>query len=162
MCGACLFFAVALPGCNTQKKTDPAKKNAQAKTDQKDHKGHAEVGAHGGPFAEWEPGYHAEFTVDHDAKTATIYILDEDLKDTKLDAAKITKVTLTITSAKPEVSIDLKHDAKLSGDKMTVLTGVHEELAKKADLKGNIKGTVDGKPFEGDFAYEAKKKDNAK
>jgi hypothetical protein len=63
----------------------------------------------------------------------------------------------SITSAKPEVVIELKHDAKLSGDKMTVLVGTHEVLAKKADLKGNIKGNVDGKPFSGDFEYEAKK-----
>ncbi len=162
LCAACLFVAVALPGCNTEKKKDTPQASKADKTPKTDaHEDHNEIGPHGGPVAEWKP-YHAEFTVDHAAKTATIFILDAKLKDTKIDAAKITKATLTITSEKPNVVIELKYDAKASGDKGTALVGADDVLGKEAALEGLLKGTIDGTPHSDDFKYEVKKKDKAK
>ena len=120
-----------------------------------------EIGPRGGPVAEWKD-YHAEFTVDHATKTATIYILDSKLKDIKIAPAKITKAKLTITSVKPEVAIELKYDAKLSGDKLTVFVGTNDVLGKKADLEGTIGATIGKKAYESDFKFEVKKRAKAK
>lgn len=142
VCVACLFAAIAVPGYRgaTREEFDDD-----------------EIGPRGGPVAEWKD-YHAEFTVDHAAKTATIYILDDKLKDIKLDSAKVTKASLKITSAKPEVTIELKYDPKLSGEKMTVFVGSNDVLSKKGDIEGIIKATIGKKTYSAPFTYDLKKK----
>jgi hypothetical protein len=147
----CAAFLIALVAALAECRT-------QANTGKKDDE---EIGPRGGPVAEWVD-YHAEFTVDHATKTAKIYILDEKLKDIKMDPTKITKAKLTITSVKPEVAIELKYDAKLSGAKMTVFVGTDDVLGKKADLEGTIAATIGKKPYKSDFKYEVNKKKKAK
>jgi len=158
-----LLSFVFLAGCTPSKDgaKDASAKAKDAPKDKKDHD-HGETGPHGGAIAEWDDVFHAEFTVDPATKSAIIYILDDKAKNApKIDAAKITKVKLSITSAKPIVTIDLTHDAKKSNDKGIVFTGTHDSFEKPGELKGTIDGTVDGKPYSGDFKYKHADKSKA-
>jgi hypothetical protein len=149
--GGILMF-VALPGC---KEKDPAKPKEQ----KKDGHEHGDSGPHGGPLAEWDDIYHAEFTVDHKNKQVTVYILDDKAKAApKIDPATITKVTLTVIGSKPEIKIELKHDAKGTDEKGIAFTGTHEHFSKSGELKLNISGNVGDKPpFSGDVTYKPAK-----
>jgi hypothetical protein len=156
ICFACFVALVGfatLSGCLNR--ATQAKKN-NPKTEEKHD--HAETGPHGGPLAEWEEIYHAEFTVDHGKKQVVVYILGE--KPTAaptIEADKITKVKLTVLEPKPQVQLDLVHDAKLSDAKGIAFVGTHDVFAKPADLKLSISGNVDGKPYVGDVTYAAPK-----
>jgi len=143
-----------LAGCNPTKVGGKDTTAKDKDTGKKEH-AHSDTGPHGGVIVEWDDTYHAELTLDHAASTATVYILDDQAKKAaNIDVAKITKVKLSITNVKPIVSIDLVHDAKKSGDSGIVFTGSHESFAKPAELRGTIDGTVDGKPYSGDFKYK--------
>lgn len=149
-----LLVFVTLSGCTNQtvnlKKNDPKTPT---------HADHGQAGPHGGLIAEWEEIYHAEFTVDHAKKQVVVYILDDKAKAApKIDAAKITKVQVTITEPKQKDAIELAHDAKLSSAKGIAFVGTHEVFAKAADMKLAISGNVDGKRYVGDVTYEAPKK----
>lgn len=152
--GAALVAAFTLPlGC--QKSEQASKPASAAKSKEKhdhDHD-HPEEGPHGGSLVEWgEHEYHAEFTVDHKTKTAVIYILDTSAKKApKVEPAKITKVTLTITNVTPPVTLELKHDAAKSDAKGIAFTGTHDALGKDVEFKGNVSGTVDSLHYTGDF-----------
>lgn len=159
---ACFAILVAgllvAPGCNKtpnkEKPADPKKKEeATAKKDDgKKKDDHAEKGPHGGPLAEWgEEKYHAEFTVDHDKKQATVYILDGSAKKASPIAAET--ISLTITSFNPSVKVTLKaapdkDDPKGSSSRFV---GMHDKLAEKVEYKGQISGTVDKTPYVGKF-----------
>lgn len=150
--GAMLVFA-ALPGCN---KGEPANvTDKDKKKDQPEHD-HPDAGPHRGPLAEWGiEEYHAEFTVDTANKQVTIYILDDKAKAApKIDAAKITNVKVSIVGSKPLISVDLKHDAKLSDAKGIAFIGTHDHFAKAAEITLNISGKVDGKPYSNEVNYK--------
>jgi hypothetical protein len=152
-----LFAFVAAPGCDKgAKKGDTGQAKDKEKGKEHDH---GETGPHGGPLAEWADIYHAEFTVDHAKKQVVVYILDDKAKAApKIDAAKISKVKLTILDTKPLLQLDLTHDAKLSGEKGIAFTVTDDYFSKATDFKGNIKGVVEGTPpFSGDFTYKAPK-----
>jgi len=150
LCIGLLLVFAALPGCN---------RKAPDKTKEKENEHvHPESGPHGGPFAEWDDFYHAEFTVDHSAKEVTVYILDDKVKKApKVDPAKITKVTLTVIGSKPEIKIELKHDEKRTDEKGIAFTGTHEQFSKSGELKLNISGDVDNKHYSGDVTYKPAK-----
>src|SRR5437660_616216 len=96
---AALFLAA---GCSDRpaKPYSPKKGGTEA---------HPSKGPHGGVLAEWgEENYHAEFTVDHAKKQATVYILDGSAKKAAPVAAD--SVTLTLSNVKPPVQITLKAD----------------------------------------------------
>src|SRR5687767_13476253 len=58
---------------------------------------HPDEGPHGGALAEWgDEKYHAEFTVDHGKKQATVYILDGSAKKAAPIEAK--EITLTLNN----------------------------------------------------------------
>jgi hypothetical protein len=148
LCIGLLLAFAALPGCN---------KKASDKPKEEKHV-HPETGPHGGPFAEWDDIYHAEVTVDQAAKEVTVYILDDTVKKApKIDPAKITKVTLTVIGSKPEIKIELKHDAKRTDEKGIAFTGTHEHFSKAGELKLDISGHVDDKPYSGDVTYKPTK-----
>jgi hypothetical protein len=147
--GAMLLFA-ALPGCNKKEK-EPGKSVEQKKVEHD----HDETGPHGGPLAEWEEKYHAEFTVDHAKKQVTVYILDDTAKAApKIDVAKITNVQVVVAGTKPGIVIDLKHDAKLSDEKGIAFVGTHDHFAKPAEKFLNISGDIDGKHYNNDVTYK--------
>ena len=157
---AILFGFAALPGCK-EHKNNHAKLKSTDKGKGTEKEGDHGPGPHGGPMAEWgEEEYHAEFTVDHAAKKATVYILDgSHEKAPAVAPAKITKVKIELIDGKPEQALDLQYDAAASSDKGIAFVGVHEMFAKSTELKLRISGVIDGKapPFTGDVTYTPKK-----
>lgn len=111
-------------------------------------------GPHGGTVADWGGGkYHVEFTVDHDKKEATVYILGGDQKTAEPIAAK----SLLLTITKPEMQVDLL-PAPMDGETAELcskFTGTHEGLATVMEYEGIISAEVDGTPYAGNFKEEA-------
>ncbi len=140
-------FVLAL-GCGTgpttQKETAPAGPQPAAHD-------HGPEGPHKGALAEWgDHNYHAEFTVDHAAREATVYILDGDAKNAKPITAKQITVAL---AEQPVVTFTLVPKA-LDGEPAGTASrfvGTHEFLATKKALAGTISAQVDGKPYSGAF-----------
>jgi len=133
------------------------KDTAKVAPPKKEHD-HPDTGPHGGPFAEWgEEKYHVEFTVDHEKKAATVYVLGPDAKTHK---AIPSKELLLALKTKPPILITLKPDPQADmGDKdgnSSRFVGTHEELGKKVDFEGTISGEVGKSPFTGDFKEGAK------
>lgn len=146
-------------GCSKKEKGQVAKgddKKDAKKDSKKDDHGHAHEGPNGGALAEWgEEKFHAEFTVDHDKKQATVYILDGSAKKYSPIAAE--SVMLTISNLKPPIQVILKSDPQKDDSKgrSSRFTGTHEKLATVMEFKGEISGTVDGTPYAGTFAEES-------
>jgi hypothetical protein len=114
---------------------------------------HPEKGPHGGALAEWgDEEFHVEFTVDHDKKQVVVYVLDGSAaKAPAVTADAIAKVSVQLANVDPPVTIELKHDPKESGEKGIAFSGTHDKLAAKMDFRGTVAGTVNGKPFQGEF-----------
>jgi hypothetical protein len=140
-------------GCTPREKEKPVGGNGT-----KPHvHDHPDEGPHGGALAEWgNEEYHAEFTVDHKTKQATVYILDGTAKKAPdIDPAKITEVKLSITNVTPPFTLTLKHDPKKSDTKGIAFVGTHDALGKEMEFKGNISGKIGDKPqYNGDFKEE--------
>jgi hypothetical protein len=150
---AVLLWAV---GCKPPAATTTETGGSHAK-DKKDHD-HPDKGPHGGPYAEWgEEEYHVEFTRDPAKKLATIYILDDKIKNAKPIA--VDTITLIIKAGKAPVEITLKA-APQEGDppgKASRFTGTHDSLAAEGALEGEIRGTVGKKAYDGDFKEKGTK-----
>ncbi len=156
---AALLAPVGLSGCKDgAKKTDPT---TPAKKTEAAHD-HPTEGPHGGKLVEWgEDVFHVEFTVDPATKTATIYILDDKAKpSSKIEAAKISKVKVRVTNAKPAITVEMKHDPKKSSDKDGVaFVGTHDRFGEAGEIHGTIDGVIEGNPpFSGDLKYKAGEK----
>jgi hypothetical protein len=156
------------PGCTSQKGADAAKekdktqpqvkeKGKDAKKDEKGHE-HGETGPHGGPLADWDDTYHAEFTVPEDKKVV-VYILDDKaVKAPKVPADKIKDIKINLKAPTRAEDIELKYDEKLSGEKGIAFTATNDAFAKKdAEYEGVIRGTVDGKEYREKFKGKAGK-----
>jgi hypothetical protein len=143
---------VIASGCGSQanrpqQPTDAAAPHAEAA----DHS-HG-TGPHDGTIAEWGAGnYHVEFTVDHDAQQATVYILGGDAKTTAPVATK----SVLLSIREPQFQIDLA-PAPLEGEpegRSSRFVGRHERLGKVQEFAGTISAVVDDKPYAGDFREE--------
>jgi hypothetical protein len=121
-----------------------------AQTPPKEEAAHSHgSGPHGGTLSDWGGGaYHVEFTVNHDKKEATVYILGSDAKSPS--PVKVDKVHLSI--ADPPIEIDLAPQP-LDGEKDGVsrFVGTHDNLGKVQEFAGTISGEVDSTPYTGDF-----------
>lgn len=153
----------AITGCKqdtaTTVATDAAAEsqdNVDGEQDENDHSlaGHGHgAGPHDGVIADWGGGkYHVEFTVDHDKKQATAYVLGADEKTpTPIDAETI---DLAITD--PQMLVTLKalpQDSDPAG-KSSRYVGIDENLGVVQEYAGTITGVVDGTPYSGDFVEE--------
>jgi hypothetical protein len=111
---------------------------------------HHGAGPHGGAVADWGGGkYHVEFTVDHDKKEATVYILGSDEKSPA--PVKASKLLLSINE--PAFQVDLAPQP-LAGEgegTSSRFVGQQDNLGKVQEFAGTISGEVDGTPFAGDF-----------
>lgn len=118
--------------------------------------GHHDHGAgpHDGTLADWGGGaYHVEFTVDHDKKEATVYILGSDEKTPTPIAAE----SILLTIKEPSLQTDLK-PVPLEGEaagKSSRFVGTHDGLATVRNFEGTISAEVDGTPYAGNFKEEA-------
>jgi hypothetical protein len=145
-----LIAALFLTGCDQPKSAKPGKdgdKKAAKKDDAHEHG----AGLHGGAVMDFG-NYHAEFTVDHGKKTATIYILDGAVK--KPVPLAVDKLLLSIKS--PQFQVEMKPDPQ-KGDpkgKSSRFVAVHDALGKEQEFEGTVTGTIDGKKIEGAFKEE--------
>jgi YHS domain-containing protein len=153
-----LAGAVVTLGCERA----PRAARAPAGPQPADTQPHAhDAGPHGGAIAEWgDEEYHAEFTVDHKSKTAVVYILDGAArKAAKVAPERFTRMTLTLTTARPPITLELKHDPGKSDAKGVAFTASHDELGKEIEFTGNISGQIDGKAYSGDFKEDSQRGD---
>jgi hypothetical protein len=104
-------------------------------------------GPHGGAIIEFGK-WHGEFKPDHAKKEATVWMLGADAKTPA--RVKADKLRLVIANTTPKIEIDLlPTDADKDG--ASVFVGRHDGFAKEMEYKGTLTGTVDGKPYSGDF-----------
>ena len=144
-------------GCGEAEKpaansTPPVIQQPAAQEDAPKHAAHG-AGPHGGAVADWGGGkYHVEFTVDHDKKEATVYVLGSDEKTAA--PIKVDKVLLSIVDPKFDVELaPMPLDGEADG-MASRFVGTHENLGKVQEFDGNISGEVDGTPYAGDFKEE--------
>jgi hypothetical protein len=160
--GAALVGASLAIGCDnsgTAKKPDstpPSRSAPEEKSAVGDHHDHVHgAGPHGGTLSDWGGGkYHVEFTVDHDAREATVYILGEDEKTLTPIKAADGEIQLSIRD--PAFQLALKA-APREGDpegSASRFSGRHENLKTVREFAGTISGEIDGTPYAGDFAEE--------
>lgn len=147
---AAALFATG--GCTPHVVTKP-KSSASATGHGHDH---PHEGPHGGALVEWgDEEYHAEFTVDHGKKQATVYILDGSAK--KPAPIKVESITLVIMNVKPPATVTLKADPQKDDPASSAsrFVGQHDALGKEMEFEGEISGKVGEKPYAGDFKEEA-------
>ncbi|MEO1984050.1 MAG: hypothetical protein ABGZ23_24890 [Fuerstiella sp.] len=159
---ATLLSISLMVGCGDKTAEQPAQQSGTSSTSESDHghphegegsHGHG-AGPHDGTLADWGGGrYHVEFTVDHDRKEATVYVLGSDEKTPEPVTAE--KLLLTITQ--PQLQTDLL-PVPLDGEsdgKSSRFVGTHDGLATVMEYEGIISAEVDGTPYAGNFKEEA-------
>jgi hypothetical protein len=144
--GLCLTVVM---GCGTS--APPAAPPVNS-TEPAAHAGHG-AGPHDGTVTDWGGGkYHVEFTVDHDKKEATVYILGGDEKTPA--PVKATKVLLSINDPKFEVELMPQPlDGETDGA-CSRFVGTHDNLGIVREFAGTISGEIQGTPYTGDFKEE--------
>jgi hypothetical protein len=160
---AALLSISLIAGCGGNTAEQPvAQQSGTASTSESDHghphegegsHGHG-AGPHDGTLADWGGGkYHVEFTVDHDKKEATVYVLGSDEKTPD----PITAESLLLTIKDPQLQTDLM-PVPLDGEsdgKSSRFVGTHDGLATVMEYEGTISAEVDGTPYAGNFKEEA-------
>lgn len=110
---------------------------------------HKTVGPHGGALAEWgDHDYHVEFTVDHPAGTAVVYILDGNAKVARPIAATELKLALKL---KEPVTITLTPRPQ-PGDpagRASAFDARHDAFRSIRVFAGTVSGQFDGKKYSG-------------
>ena len=120
--------------------------------DSKDH-GHDHTAPHGGTLTDWGGGkYHVEFTVDHDKKEATVYIIGSDAKSPQ--PIKASSVHLVINDPMTEIDLVAKPLEGEAEGTSSRFVGTHETIGIVKEFAGTISGQVDGTPYTGDFREE--------
>jgi hypothetical protein len=146
---ACALAVVIGCGSSPNKavKTEGTAKTAEKNPEKEEHSHGA--GPHGGTITEWgAEAYHVEFTVNHEKKEATVYILGGDAKTPS--PIKTEKIRLVIND--PSTELDLTA-LPLEGEKdgASRFVGTHDNLGKVKEFAGTISGEVEGTPYTGDF-----------
>jgi hypothetical protein len=149
---ACLALISFVTGCGSTPAPPP---KADTKTTKDDH-GHAHghgAGPHDGTMTDWGGGaYHVEFTVDHDKKEATVYIIGGDEKSPA--PIKTDKIHLVINDPMTELDLIAKPlDGETDG-KCSRFVGTHDTIGIVKEFAGTISGQVEGTPYTGDFKEE--------
>ena len=151
------LVAVALiVGCSqqstTQATTEP-KASSQSVAEESSATHSHGSGPHGGTIADWGGGtFHVEFTVDHDQKVATVYILGSDAKTPA--PIKSDKLLLSINEPQFQVELLAKPLEGESEGSASRFASLHDNLGKVQEFTGTISGEVEGKPYAGDFKEE--------
>ncbi len=149
-----LVATLMVAGCSQPSTTPPAKdKGAEKDGGKKKEHIHGE-GPNGGVVFDLGK-HHAEFTVDHDKKECTIFILGNDEKTPKAVAAKELTLTTKPTKTKdgkvvPPMTIKLLPKDE-SGGKAMKFVGSDPGLGNVADFAGTVLAEIDGKPSQGEF-----------
>ncbi|TWT34961.1 hypothetical protein KOR42_53650 [Thalassoglobus neptunius] len=162
---AALSLGMFVVGCGIKPAEESSAENAAAQSEENDldhgedgeggEGDHAHgPGPHGGTVADWGGGaYHVEFTVDHDKKEATVYILGSDEKSPEPIAAGSVLLNIKEPSLLLEL-LPMPLDGEGDGQSSRFV-GTHEELATVTEYEGTISGLVDGTPYAGNFSEVA-------
>jgi hypothetical protein len=163
LCLALGFLAmlVLATGCDPTTPAPVAQNNPAAATSTDDHdhphgEGHAHgAGPHDGTVADWGGGkFHVEFTVNHDTKETTVYVLGGDEKTAAPVKTPDGKLLLTIKE--PAFQVDLvasPMEGEVDGMSSRYV-GKHDNLGIVQEFSGTISGEADGTPYSGDFKEE--------
>lgn len=137
--GALLTAALLAAGCPAKRDASPSAADAGEKEAPPPHGGIK--------FAGGGHKYHAELLLDPAAETATVYLLDGNLKN----AVPIKSETITLTVRDtPPVSIPLKADPQKDDpkDASSRFRGAHKKLGEKLDPeKVEISAEIGGKQY---------------
>jgi hypothetical protein len=149
--GSVLACVLMTFGCGNGEEEKPAADNAASST-AADDGGHSHgSGPHGGAVSDWGGGaYHVEFTVNHDKKESTVYVLGSDGKS----PAPIAASNITLSIDEPAFQVELAAQP-LEGEPAGLssrFVGTHDNLGIVREFSGSITGEVDGTPYAGDFA----------
>lgn len=157
----CSILALSMNGCGETPRPNPAAStsgdtSAAADKGKEDHAhphgGHG-AGPHDGTLTDWGGGaYHVEFTVDHDKKEATVFILGSD--EMSPVPIKAEKIKLTINDPMTELELVAK---PLEGEKdgmSSRFVGSHDTIGIVKEFAGTISGEIEGTPYTGDFNEE--------
>jgi hypothetical protein len=107
-------------------------------------------GPHEGALFDWGGGaYHVEFTVDHDKKKTTVYILGSDEKSPA--PIKAERITLTLEDPVTEIELTAAPLDGETGGVSSRFVGVHDNLGVVKEFAGSVSGEVEGTPYYGDF-----------
>jgi hypothetical protein len=146
-CSAVLSAAV---GCNPAPAPAPAPPTT---AESKDHGHDHGTAPHGGTLTDWGGGkYHVEFTVDHDKKEATVYIIGSDAKSPQ--PIKASSVHLVINDPMTEIDLVAKPLEGEPEGTSSRFVGTHETIGIVKEFSGTISGEIDGTPYTGDFKEE--------
>lgn len=153
-----MVAALAVTGCGDKKTDTPKAEEKKGGSKPDVHVPHG-AGPNGGEVFDLGK-HHAEFTVDHDKKECTIFILSGDEKNIKPMAVVATEFTLTTKETKtkagkvvPPMTITLKPvDAK--DGKASKFVGTDSGLGNVADFSGTVIGEIERKPSQGEFKEE--------
>ena len=117
------------------------------------HHDHPEKGPHGGPLAEWgDEEYHPELVLDAEKKTATVYVLDGEVKN--VVPIEATTIKLTLKSENPPVTIELRAEPQKDdpAGKASRFSATNEKFGSELDPEKIVaSGKVKGKPYQGNF-----------
>jgi hypothetical protein len=107
-------------------------------------------GPHGGVIADWGGGvFHVEFTVNHDKKECTVYVLGDDAKTpAPIDAKRI-----QVSIVEPLFDIDLNAqplDGESNG-RSSRFSAQHDNFGIVREFAGTIVGVADGTPYASEF-----------
>jgi hypothetical protein len=119
------------------------------------------AGPHDGAVGDWGGGkYHIEFTVDHDKKEATVYILDSDEKTAVPIKARDDQLSLKIKgprSGEFQVVLRAKPQQGDPAGKSSRFVGNDDKLGVEQEFEGTVNGEADGTPYTGDFKEQPAK-----
>ena len=114
------------------------------------------AGPHGGALTDWGGGaYHVEFTVDHEKKEATVYILGSDEKTPA--PIKASSIHLTINDPMTEMDLAAQPLEGEAEGMSSRFVGMHDTIGMVQEFAGTISGEIDGTPYTGDFKEEPAK-----
>jgi hypothetical protein len=115
-----------------------------------------ERGPHGAPAAFWADAYMLEVAVDRDARQATVYVLNEDGRETRPIEAP--SITLQLMSHEPPLEVALK-PAPQDGDPRGAASrflAIDPAFGGKEAMYGTVAGKVGGKEHIGEFDERAR------
>lgn len=151
-CAALLSWVTGCSEAPAPDATPEAKSPTATEEHGHDHPAHG-AGPHGGTLTDWGGGaYHVEFTVDHDEKEATVYILGADEKTPA--PIKAESIHLTIDEPMTELELEAR---PLEGEAAGVssrFVASHDTLGIVREFAGTISGAIEDTPYTGDFKEE--------
>jgi hypothetical protein len=143
----CAETPAPAPASTTTTQTSPA-----AGDHGHDHPAHG-AGPHGGTLTDWGGGaYHVEFTVDHDKKEATVYILGSDEKTPA--PIKAEKIQIVINDPMTELELVAQPLEGEADGASSRFVGTHDTIGIVKEFAGTVSGQIEGTPYTGDFKEE--------